>query len=137
VIARRSRPFYHTWIGDNDLLVDMTVSGCVLVFLVASGFVTLATAGAYALVWALIFARVGLPRALGMLVQAPLYGAMWIAAFSTDAIVGWWITAWVGAAILLTWPRFPNVMVAGFFAEMRAFLQREQAADGDEHHQPG
>jgi hypothetical protein len=73
-----------------------------------------------------------------MLVQAPIYGAFWLAAFRTDAEAGWWIVAWAGAAIIVTWPRFPNVMVRGFFAEMRKFLHAEQRdAGGEEHHQPG
>jgi phosphatidylglycerophosphate synthase len=136
-IARRSRPFYHSWIGDNDLLVDMVVSGCVLVYLVTSGFLAPLVAGTYALAWALIFVRVGVPRALGMLVQAPVYGAFWLAAFYTDAVAGWWIAAWAGAAIVVTWPHFPNVMVRGFFAEMHKFLHERRASDGEEHHQPG
>ena len=40
-IARRSRHPRHTWIGDSDLYIDLFVSLCLAVFLLASGFANL------------------------------------------------------------------------------------------------
>jgi hypothetical protein len=37
-IARRSSVYYHTWIGDHDLEVDITVSTGLLIYRLSSGF---------------------------------------------------------------------------------------------------
>ena len=47
-IARRSRAQYHTWIGDHDLEVDMTVSVGLLFYLFQAGFVNIWLSGAAA-----------------------------------------------------------------------------------------
>jgi phosphatidylglycerophosphate synthase len=72
-IARCSRIQYHTWSGDHDLLVDMTVSVGLLVFLLGAGYVNGWLGVATMVVWALYFMRFGLIPAPGMLFQAPIY----------------------------------------------------------------
>src|SRR3989304_997708 len=72
-VARRSRVHDHTWVGDHDLEADMLVSGGLLAYLVFARFLDLHLAGAYLLIWALVFWYWGLLRSLGMLFQAPIY----------------------------------------------------------------
>ncbi len=118
-IARRSRAHYHTWIGEHDLQVDMAVAVGLLVYLVAGGLVDPRLAGVYVLVWALVFWRWGVPKSLGMLAQAPVYG--WFLAVSVrDApAAGLWLVGWILAVIVLTWPRFPREVIPGFLSGMR------------------
>ncbi len=118
-IARRSRPYVHTWVGDHDLEVDMAVAGGLLGYLAFSGFVDPRAAGAYLLLSILLFRLFGRARALGMLFQAPVYGGfIWISLQETPA-VGWALPAWILAAVVLTWPRFPREIVPGFLEGMR------------------
>ena len=119
VIARRSRVYYHTWVGDHDLEVDMIVSGGLLAYLIFAGFVDLRLVGVYVLIWALIFWRWGVPKALGMLVQAPIYGwFIWVALREAPA-TGWWLAFWIAAVIVITWPKFPKEVIPAFLAGMR------------------
>lgn len=119
-IARRSRVQYHTWIGDHDLEVDMTVSVGLLLFMATSGYLSIWLVGAYFLLWGGYFLfQGGIPHSLGMLFQAPIYGwFIWIALrYAPPA--GWAIVVFIGSAVLFTWPYFPKVMVPGFLDGFR------------------
>ena len=119
-IARRSRVQYHTWLGDHDLEVDMTVSVGLLVYLVKAGFLNIWLAGGYILVWCLYFWRQGsIPHSSGMLLQAPIYAWFIFVALRDAPQAGWTIVGFLASAIGLTWPYFPKVMVPGFFAGFR------------------
>lgn len=116
IIARSSRPFYHTWLGDHDLEVDMAVATALLAFLVGAGYVSPAVALLYLLAWLLLFSRVGLNRSLGMLAQAPVYGwFIWVAIREAPQTIRW-LLAWIGLVIVITWPRFPKEVIPGFLA---------------------
>jgi phosphatidylglycerophosphate synthase len=119
-IARRSRLQYRTWIGDHDLEVDMTVSVGLLVYLLAAGYVNIWFAGGYILLWVLFFwQQGGFLRSYGMLFQAPIYAwFIWIA-LRDAPMAGWSILVFLLTVIVATWPYFPKVMVAGFFAGLR------------------
>lgn len=113
-LARRSRRQYHTWIGDHDLQVDMLVSAGLLVYLVASGFWGLWQAALYVFAWSLVFWRWGLVPALGMLFQAPIYAWFIYLVWRIVPVLGWLIILWIVCAIVVTWPRFPKMIVPGF-----------------------
>jgi hypothetical protein len=129
-LARRSRVYHHTWVGDHDLEVDMAVSGGLLVYLVLAGQVDARLAAVYLLIWGLIFWRWGVPKALGMLVQAPIYGGfIWVALRDASA-TGLWIVAWILAAIVVTWPKFPREVAPGFVAGMRQVWKHRHGPRG-------
>lgn len=119
-IARRSRLKYHTWIGDHDLEVDMTVSVGLLVYLLLAGYVNIWLVSGYILVWLLFFWLQGsILHSYGMLFQAPIYGwLIWIAVRDAPG-AGWSIVIFLLSVLAFTWPYFPKVMVAGFFAGLR------------------
>lgn len=125
-IARRSRVYHHTWIGDHDLETDIMVSLGLLAYMVAAGFVGLWPAVAYLLIWAAIFWRWGIPKSLGMLIQAPVYGWFILVAVRDAPSAGWWIVIWIAAAIAVTWPKFPNEIVPGFLGGMKQVLKRRR-----------
>jgi hypothetical protein len=123
-IARRSRVLVHTWIGDHDLEVDITVSFALLIYLLAAGYVDLRIAAVYLLIWALVFWRWGVPRSLGMLIQAPIYGwFLWVAMRDAPQ-AGGWVIGWIIAVIVVTWPKFPREVVPGFLSGMRDVVEK-------------
>jgi hypothetical protein len=122
-IARRDRRYHHTWIGDHDLEADMLVAGGLLVYMFLAGHVDPWWIGLYLLAWALMFVRGGIPRALGMLFQAPIYGWFIIIAIRDAPDAGWWLVAWIAVAAVVTWPKFPQEVVPGFLSGMRRALR--------------
>ena len=124
-LARRSRVQYHTWLGDHDLEVDMFFSTGVLFYLVAAGYFDLRLAVAYLLVCGLVFWHWGLHRALGMLVQAPVYGwLIWVAVRAAPKS-GLLLIVWILGAVIITWPRFPQEVIAGFLIGIREALKKQ------------
>ncbi len=119
-IARRSRIQYHTWIGDHDLEVDMSVSIGLLIYMLQVGSVYWWLAGVYILLWIVYFWRQGgIPHSQGMLFQAPIYGwFIWVALRDAPQ-AGWAIITFLAIALALTWPYFPRVMVPGFLKGLR------------------
>lgn len=123
--ARRSSRQYHTWLGDHDLAVDITVSAGVLIYMFQTQFVSLSQAAVYTLAWGIVFWRFGVSRQLGMLVQAPIYaGFLWVG-LTQSYDPAYWMVVWVVAVILLTWPRFPNEVIPGFLEGVGNMLRRE------------
>lgn len=122
-IARHNRPIYHTWLGDHDLEIDILVASGLLVYLVFAGFVTPVLAGLYVFSWILILWLWRMPRALGMLCQAPIYGWFILMAVQTAPLAGRWLIIWIIAAIIVTWPRFPQEVVPNFLAGTRNLLK--------------
>jgi phosphatidylglycerophosphate synthase len=118
-IARRSRIHYHTWIGDHDLQVDMTVSVGLLIYLLGAGYVSWWMGVIYLLGWALFFFRFGVIPAPGMLFQAPIYFWFILTALRDATGLGALIIVLILAAVILTWPKFPQVVVPGFLEGMR------------------
>jgi hypothetical protein len=73
-LAKRSGIKQQTWVGAHDLEVDMAVSLGLLIYLLITGLLSLPVALVYLLLWGAYFFRAGIPRSLGMLFQAPIYG---------------------------------------------------------------
>jgi hypothetical protein len=118
-IARRSREYYHTWIGDHDLQVDMTVSVGLLIYMLGAGYVSWWLGVIYLSVWAIFFLRFGFTAAPGMLFQAPTYfWFIWITIRNAPGF-GALIIVFILATLIITWPKFPKVMVPGFLDGMR------------------
>ncbi|HSF79822.1 MAG TPA: hypothetical protein VLA49_01230 [Anaerolineales bacterium] len=119
VIARRSREQYHTWIGDHDLEVDMLVSIGLFVYMLTAGYWGIWQAGVYLVIWLLVFWRWGLMPSLGMLFQAPIYGWFIWVALRDQFSAGLGMVIWIIAAVVLTWPRFPEMVIPRFLKGMR------------------
>lgn len=123
-IARRSRIYYHSWVGDHDLEVDIAVSFGLLLYLLGAGYVDLRLAAVYLLFWALVFWRWGVPRSLGMLIQAPIYGwFLWVGVRDAP-MAGLWVVGFIVALIVITWPRAFREVIPGFLRGMRDVWQQ-------------
>jgi phosphatidylglycerophosphate synthase len=129
-LARRSRPQLRTWLGEHDLQVDMLASMGLLVYMVAAGFVPAFGALMYLGFWLVIYWRLGLEPALGMLMQAPIYAWFLYVALTLAPAAGTWMLGWIVAALVITWPRFPNVIVPGFLQGMGRALRQAEKEDG-------
>jgi len=125
-LARRSSRQYHTWLGDNDLGVDMTVSTGLLVYLLLSGYLAPAFGLIYISVWGLYFLRFGVPRSMGMLVQTPVYGFFIWVAMNEAPDLGYWLLIFPVLIAVITWPRFPREVVPGFLNGMKNIFQRSE-----------
>ena len=121
-IARRSGGKNQTWIGDHDLEADILVSVGVLAFTMLAGFIPLWLGAVYALIWAAIFLKVGTPRTLGMLVQAPIYIFFLYLAVRYEPAAGAWLLGLIVLVLVGTWPRFPKEVLPDFLAGMREIL---------------
>lgn len=124
VLARRGSNFVHTWIGDHDLEVDMAISVGLLAYLTAADLIAFQATALYLLLWLLLFWRKGMTRSLGMLFQAPIYAWFIFVVIRDAAPYGLLILAWIFAALLVTWPKFPKVIVPNFLDGMRATLEK-------------
>ena len=114
LLARRSRVQYHTWLGDHDLEVDIFISAGLLVYMLLSKYVPYTVGLTYMLLWGFVFLRIGIPRSLGMLLQAPVYGFFIYIAIRDAGGLGYVLIGYILTIVILTWPRFPQDVVPGF-----------------------
>jgi hypothetical protein len=128
-LARRSGVKQQTWVGAHDLEIDMLVSLGLLIYMTINGWLSLTIAVVYLLLWGAFFLRAGIPRSMGMLFQAPIYGWFIYIALLHASTIGWMLVAWVLAAVVITWPRFPQEVIPGFLRGMGDFLHNDQAQD--------
>ena len=78
------------------------------------------------LLWLLVFWWRGVVYALAVLFQAPIY-AWFIVVLLRDATpYALLILAWILAAMLVTWPKFPKVMIPGFLNGLRDAISRRR-----------
>ena len=114
MIARRSRHPRRTWIGDSDLYIDLFVSLCLAVYLLASGFASLGFVGLYLSAWALVLWHFGLDRNLLMLLQAPIYLYFIVVTLQVFPNAGYGLVLWVVVALAINWRRFTREIVPRF-----------------------
>jgi phosphatidylglycerophosphate synthase len=125
-LARRSPDSPQTWIGENDLAIDMFVNAGVMGYLTLAGFIPWQATGLYVLFWALIFWWRGGAFALGIIFQVPIY-ATFIYILLRDAAPYFLLfVGWIVAAIIVSWPKFPRVIVPGFLNGVRDMIRRRR-----------
>jgi phosphatidylglycerophosphate synthase len=124
-LARRSRFERQTWIGDHDLEVDMAVSIGLLFYLLINNYLSVLIVVLYLAIWTLYFVSMGLPRSMGMLFQAPIYGWSIYTELIFAPKVGYMLVAWVLSAVIVTWPRFPREVIPNFLGGVRDALDQD------------
>lgn len=122
-LARNSRPTVHTWIGDHDLEIDMSVAAGLLGYLSLSGLVDYRLALAYTLIWTMVFWRLGESFVSTRLSQAPVYIWFLVVTFRRRPNVGWWMVIWMVLAMIAAWPRFSRVTVPTYLAALRSLIR--------------
>jgi hypothetical protein len=104
----------------------MLVSVGLMIYMQISGFINGAVVLGYILLWLIIFLSYGNIRSLGMLFQAPIYAWFILIAMRESPTIGVWLIAWIAAAIVISWPRFPNEIVPGFLGGLRDVSNRSR-----------
>lgn len=133
-LARRSRVVYRNWLGEHDLEVDMFVAGGLLIFMTGAEFLSLWFVIIYLALWGMYFFRWGVPRSLGMLFQAPVYGYFLWVSLQEAPEVGRWLVFWILITVIVTWPLFPQKVIPGFLSglsEARSAGQNSQNQRGN------
>lgn len=76
-----------------------------------------------------IFWRVGLPDSLGMLFQAPIYAYfIWIALMHYP-LMARWLVIWLVGVVVITWPRFPQIVIPKFISGLQEITARGRNSD--------
>ncbi|GIX48920.1 MAG: hypothetical protein KatS3mg131_3131 [Candidatus Tectimicrobiota bacterium] len=127
-LARRDPAPRHTWIGDRDLHVDVTVNFTVLVYLTLAGYVTPHTALGYTLLCAVLLGYFRSPH-LAWAVQAPPYAGILYVALRDARSYGLLAVGYLILLIIITWPRFPHEVLPQFLDGMRNLGRTRWAAD--------
>lgn len=117
-IAKRSRHRRRTWIGDADIYVDLFMSICLGIYLIAAGFIGFVLGFWYILGWILLIWRFGLDKNLLMLAQAPIYLWFILTALRVIPGSGTWLVLWVLVALAINWRRFSRDIVPKFIDGM-------------------
>jgi len=117
-LARRDPNRRHTWLGDNDLSVDVCVALALLCYLTFSGYVSPAIAVSYILMTGVLIWRFH-SRALAMVAQAPVYAILLYLALRDAPTYGALAVGWILLTVIVTWPRFPETVVPEFLQGMR------------------
>lgn len=125
-LARRSPDSPQTWIGQNDLAVDMFVNLGVLGYMAAAGYVSWLATGLYLLLWLILFWWRGVAYALGVLFQLPIYLYFFYILLRDDTAFFLLFVGWILAAMVITWPKFPKVIVPGFLGGMADMIKRRR-----------
>ena len=123
-LARKNPTPSQSWIGQRDLEIDMLISASVLGYLVLAALLPWPVAAVYILVWLLYFYRKGGSQFAGIIFQVPIFAWLILMALIESPQVGLWLLAWVVLAIVLTWPKFPKVIVPDFVSDLRAVFNR-------------
>lgn len=123
-LARSNPTSEQSWIGERDLEIDMLVSASLLGYMISASLLSWPIAAVYVLVWLFYFYRRGVSRFTGIVFQAPIYGWFVFVALKESPQIGLWIVAWIILAIILTWPKFPKVIVPDFLSDLREVFRR-------------
>ena len=124
-LSRRSGVEIRTWIGDHDLVIDMLISTSLGVYMVAAGLLRWQVSTIYFLVWLLYFWRIGLTHPMGILYQTPIYVWFVYVAFRDVPQVSMWMIGWLLIALVVTWPRFPKVLIPKFIREIKEVFAKD------------
>lgn len=115
-LARRSGRAGSTWLGNHDVWVDATVSMGLLAYLALAGYVAIAAALGYVLLWAMVYLALGFSHSLLMLVQAPIYGGfLWLLGHEAPALCAV-LVVWLLALLVVYRRRFLHEVVPGFLS---------------------
>jgi phosphatidylglycerophosphate synthase len=117
-LARRALNQRRTWLGDNDLSVDVCVALGLLGYLTLSGYVSPTIAASYILITGALIWRFR-SRSLAMAAQAPVYAILLYLALRDAQLYGALAVGYILLVTVVTWPRFPKTVVPEFLQGMR------------------
>jgi hypothetical protein len=125
-ISRTLSPGHQSWLGKNDVYVDMFFSVSVLVFLMITGLLPVEIGLVYMIVWGALMARWGIPPLFAQFFQNPIYAYFLILTALAAPWVFPWLLLWALVAALLFGTRMIELLkgVFGRFREARRKLNK-------------
>ncbi len=117
-LARRASKHPPGILGRNDLAVDFFEASCLLIALAISEWLNPYAALLYGFVALVLLLVTHFARSVAMALQAPIYGWLIYVALGAERLWGWALVGWVTLAVVLTWPRFPRMIIPEFLAGM-------------------
>jgi hypothetical protein len=96
----------------------MTVSVGLLIYMLGAGYVSWWLGVLYLLGWMIFFLLYGVIPAPGMLFQAPIYFCFIVTTLKDATGLGILMIALILAALIITWPKFPQIVVPSFLEGM-------------------
>jgi hypothetical protein len=104
-LSRSLNTDHTTWLGKNDVYIDMLVSVAVLFYLAVTGLLMLWLALLYLLIWGALFLRYGIPPLLAQLFQNPIYAYFVFLTVQAEPALLPWLLLWACVFLLLFWRR--------------------------------
>jgi hypothetical protein len=118
-LSRTWLPDYHSWLGQQDVYIDMFVSLSALFYLVMTGLLPLWVALVYLLVWGVLFLLKGVPAFFAQVFQNPIYAVFVFLAVQAEPWVLPWLLLWALLSLLLFGRRLVEI-----YNESVRFLRR-------------
>jgi cardiolipin synthase (CMP-forming) len=109
-IARSLNASDRSWVGRNDVYVDMFFSVAVLVYLASTGFLPIEIMALYLLVWAALFLRWGIPTLFAQVFQNPIYAYFVYLTVKSSPSIAPWLLLWALVFMALFWRRLFQLM---------------------------
>lgn len=104
-LARRDTDHPMTWIGNHDLLADMTVAGGVWMYLSFSGYIHAMLSIGITLFFLVVLWKTRSIHVTSAM-QAISYGAMLFTCLQNAPSYGFLLIGWLVFLVIVTWPRF-------------------------------
>ncbi len=104
-LSRSLKTASQTWLGRNDVYVDMFLSLAVLAYLTVTAILPLWIALVYLLVWGAIFSRWGLKELFAQIFQNPIYLAFVVFTVMAQPAVLPWLLLWGFVAFVFFYKR--------------------------------
>lgn len=109
-LARRFGTVKRSWLGSADVYIDMFVALALMVYMLATGLVSLPLAVGYLLVWGIVFWRFGFPALLAQVFQNPIYaGFLVLTALHAPQVLPW-LGLFTAVGLLLFWRRLAQLL---------------------------
>jgi len=132
-LARKSGVTHQSWIGRNDLLIDIVAATALLSFMRSAELIHPLAVAAYLLLWGVILWRCGgVTKPLGAAFQGPVYISFGLCLLARRLIVGRVMVAWVLANVAVKWETLTKRELPYFLQGMRrarARLLRDSLED--------
>lgn len=134
-LARKSGVSDQSWIGRNDLFIDMMLAVGLLYFMCGIGLIHPLAALAYVLIWGISLWRYGrVTKPVSAAFQGPVYLGFVLYLLMQRMLVGRVMVIWVVAHVVVNWKRLIRRDVPQFVQGMRHFMAYllHRAPEGEE-----
>ena len=104
-LSRSLKTDHSTWLGKNDVYVDMFVSAAILFYMTVSGLLALWLVLIYLLVWSVLFLRYGISPLFAQIFQNPIYAFFVFFTVKAEPWVLPWLLLWALVMLAFFWQR--------------------------------